>query len=384
MAAMKSPKFKPTKAYEGWRVNVPAMFAPNGKRLRRFFKSREKANGYAASLQARLLQHGAGAQILPPAQADAAVRAFAMLGGDVRPETLLEAVREYVDRHNTRLSSVPFEDAFSQFADAQPRSASYTQSLRQFRARLATLHGRMLCDVTARDIEEAMSEFPPSVFNFGLRILGGLFNYGRKRDLCASNPMEKLDRKKMLPGEVEIYSPAQTMALLKASEPELVPWLCACLFAGLRASEARKMTWGDFDFIEKFIRVRAAVSKTHRPRAIKMETNLREWLLPYRREDTGLIAPQGPNVLRTQLRDAHRASGVRQIKHGARHSYASYLLARDGNVDALLLCMGHTDAATTFRHYHRVASKRAAKTFWSIRPVTPQAAKKIVAISGAR
>ena len=35
---------------------------------------------------------------------------------------------------------------------------------------------------------------------------------------------------------------------------------------------------------------------------------------------------------------------------------------------ALLLNVGHEDAATTFRHYHRLASQRAAKTFWSIRP----------------
>jgi integrase len=154
------------------------------------------------------------------------------------------------------------------------------------------------------------------------------------------------------------------------------------MFAGLRASEARKMVWGDFDFAENFIRVRAAVSKTHRPRAIPMESNLREWLLPYQcRDSTSSIAPQGVNVLRSQLRAAHQASGVHQIKHGARHSYASFLLARDENIDRLLLNMGHEDAATTFRHYHRVATQRAAKTFWNIRP--GQETEKIIAMSPA-
>jgi integrase len=143
------------------------------------------------------------------------------------------------------------------------------------------------------------------------------------------------------------------------------------------------MTWGDFDFAENFIRVRAAISKTHRPRAIPMEPNLREWLLPYRREDSSLIAPQGVNVLRKQLRAAHQSAKVAQIKHGARHTYASYLLARDGSVDALLLNLGHEDAATTFRHYHRVASARAAKTFWSLRPMTRKAAEKVVAMVAA-
>lgn len=371
------------KTWEGWRLNIPAAFSANGKRSRQFFQTREKAEGFASKLRTRIVQHGTGAQILPPAQADAAVRAFAILGENAAPETLLEAVREYVNRHKTRLASVPFKDAFKQFADAQPRSPSYAQSLRQFRARLSILHGRMLCDITAKDIEEAMKDFPPSVFNYGIRILGGLFNYGRKRDLCISNPIEKLDRKKLPPREVEIYTPAEVDRLLAVGDPSLIPWLATCMFAGLRAAEARKMMWGDFDFAENFIRVRAAVSKTHRPRAIPMEKNLHEWLLPYRRGDSELIAPQGVNVLRSQLRAAHQASGVRQIKHGPRHSYASYLLARDGSVDALLLNMGHEDAATTFRHYHRVASQRAAKTFWSIRPPT-SATEKIVAMSGTR
>ena len=374
----KAPRFKAVKTPKGWRLNIPAALSADGKRSRRFFKSREEAEGFGTKLRTQIAQHGI--RILPPAQADAAVRAFAMLGNDATPETLLDAVREYKKRQGTRLTSVPFEDAFEAFADAQPRSASYSQSLRQFRARLTALHGRMLCDISARDIEQAMNDFPPSVFNFGLRILGGLFNYGRKRDLCITNPIEKLDRKKLPPKEVEIYTPAQAVALLEASDPSLVPWLCVCMFAGLRASEARKITWNDFDFSENFIRVRAAVSKTHRPRAIPMEPNLREWLLPCRREDQSLIAPQGLNVLRSQLRAAHQASGVRQIKHGPRHSYASYLLARDGSVDGLLLNMGHEDAATTFRHYHRVASARAAKTFWSIRPPESES-EKIVAMT---
>jgi integrase len=380
---MKAPRFKAVKTPKGWRLNVPAALSPDGKRSRRFFRSRDEADGFASKLRTQLAQHGTAAtRILPPAQADSAVRAFAMLGKDAGPEILLDAVREYIARHNTRLASVAFEDAFEQFTDSQPRSASYRQSLRQYRARLSALHGRMLCDLTARDVERAMDSFPPSVFNFGLRILGGLFNYGRKRDLCATNPIEKLDRKKLPPREVEIYTPAQAAALLEAADPSLIPWLSTCMFAGLRASEARKLVWGDFDFSENFIRVRAIVSKTHRPRAIPMEANLRDWLLPYS-EDSALIAPQGLNVLRSQLRAAHQASGVRQIKHGPRHSYASYLLARDGSVDALLLNLGHEDAAIMFRHYHRVASQRAAKTFWSIRPPS-KADGKIVAMAAAR
>jgi integrase/recombinase XerD len=239
----------------------------------------------------------------------------------------------------------------------------------------------MLCDITSRDVEAAMSDFPSTVFNYGLRILGGLFNYGRKRDLCATNPIEKLDRKKLAPTEVEIYTPTQVKSLMEAAPSALVPWLSLCMFAGLRGSEARKMVWGDLDFAESFIRIRATVAKTRRPRAIPMEANLRQWLLPFRQESSAPIAPQGANALRSQLRATHQSSEVSQIKHGPRHSYASYLLARDGSIDALTLNMGHTDPETTFRHYHRVATARAAKTFWRIGPNEAERGK-IVAMVG--
>jgi integrase len=375
---MKAPRFKVVKTSKGWLVNVPAALSGEKKRARKFFRTREQAEGFANNVRAKFVEHGTSARILPPTQADAATRAFALLGADATPEILIEAAREYVERHNTRLASVPFEEAFRQFTDAQTRSGSYAQSLRQYKARLSSLHGRMLCDITAREVEAAMTGFPPTVFNYGLRILGGLFNYGRKRDLCATNPIEKLDRKKLPPREVEIYTPGEAAALMEAATPSLIPWLATCMFAGLRASEARQMTWGDFDFVENFIRVRAAVSKTRSPRAIPMNANLRGWLLPHRREDAVLIAPQGLNVIRSQLRAAHRTADVKQVKHGPRHSYASYLLARDGDVDALVLSLGHDDPATTFRHYHRVASVRAAKAFWSIYPCG--FSEKIVAI----
>ena len=262
----RTPRFKPVKTRKGWRLNIPAVLSATGKRSRRFFKSRELTEGFAQKLRVQIAQYGT--RILPPAQTDAAVRAFRLLGSDATPEMLLDAVRQYVK--GAQLQSALFEDAFEAFTTAQPRSTSYNQSLRQFRARLAVLHGRLLCDISARDVEEAMGDFPPSVFNFGLRILGGLFNYARKRDLCVSNPIGKLDRKKLPPREVEIYTPHEVTSLLEASAPSLLPWLCSMMFAGLRASEARQMVWSDFDFSENFIRVRALVSKTHRPRAIAL------------------------------------------------------------------------------------------------------------------
>src|SRR5262245_4575644 len=105
---MKAPRFKAVKTSKGWRLNIPATLSPEGNRSRRFFQGRDEAEGFATKLRMQLAKHGASAPILPPAQADSALRAFAMLGKDAAPETLLDAVREYLARHNTRLASVAF------------------------------------------------------------------------------------------------------------------------------------------------------------------------------------------------------------------------------------------------------------------------------------
>ena len=62
-----------------------------------------------------------------------------------------------------------------------------------------------------------------------------------------------------------------------------------------------------------------------------------------------------------------------------RHSFASYHLAEHGDIDALVIALGHRGNPTVlWEHYHRAVKKSAAKAFWAIRPA--EAAQKTVAI----
>lgn len=363
-------QYKTTETPYGWEVNVPPKLSDTGKRQRRYFDTRKLAAGFISSLRVRVENHGTGARMLNAWQEEQAAAAFGLIEGAGIEKQLAEIVADFIDRLNKRKASVTFADAFGKFevADTGRRSDSYKRSLRQFKDRLEVLHTKMLCDIRPSDLDAAMTGFPASVYNYGMRILGGVFNFGKKREWCDENPVEKLDRKTRPTSEVHIYTPGQVAAIMAAADSQLAPWLSVCMFAGLRASEARQITWGDIDLVEKFVRVRAAVSKTRHPRAIAISDNLRQWLLANRKTPENLIAPQGLNVLRRQLREAHKAAGVPQIKHGPRHCFASYLLSRDGDIDALTLAMGHDDADTTFRHYHRTASKKDAVKFWKIVP----------------
>src|SRR5260370_1212122 len=106
---MKAPRFKPVRSSKGWRLNIPATLAVDGKRSRRFFKSRDEAEGEARKRGTNFVRHGPGTRFLPPAKGEGAARAYTILEKDPARKTLLDAFRKYLNRHKMRLASVPFE-----------------------------------------------------------------------------------------------------------------------------------------------------------------------------------------------------------------------------------------------------------------------------------
>jgi hypothetical protein len=84
--------------------------------------------------------------------------------------------------------------------------------------------------------------------------------------------------------------------------------------------------------------------------------------------------------VRVPFRKLHKESGIRLKPNALRHSFSSYFLSQYGDIDALVLALGHRGSpAVLWEHYHRAVKKSAAKAFWAIRPMA--AAQKIVAIA---
>jgi integrase len=319
-----------------------------------------------------------GASILPPAQQEQAASAFGLLGP--YNVSLDEVVRDWVDRRKAAEMSIPYEAAMDGFMEYRKRSASYTRSIRQTRNRLTGLHGKRLNEITPEALTRAMDGMPPSVRNFTIRILGGLFNFGIKRGFCADNPLRRLDLSQRDPFEIQLYSVEEAGAIMAAAEKYaagLVPFLAVSFFCGVRRAEALRLDWSAIDLHENFVRLPSAITKTRQVRHIDISENCRRWLVPY--AGSGRIFPFSGEVLRDRLADLQEKHGVPTIKHGARHSFASYWLALHGDIDKLCRFLGHDDPGTTFRHYAKAATKREAERFWTIAPKT---APKVVAFRG--
>jgi integrase len=368
---------KDAKRNKPWRVDIPARVSPTGKRQRFFFETKADAQVYAEKQRIRLQNFGSqGASILPPAQQEQAANALALL----QPYgiSLNEIVRDWISRKKASEASITYEAAMDAFMDWRKRSASYQRSIRQTRNRLASLHGRLLNEITPECLTKAMDGMTPSVRNFTIRILGGLFNFGIKRGFCSDNPVRRLDLSQRDPFEIELYTVEEVAAIMTAAEKHaaiLIPYLAVSFFCGIRRAEALRLDWSAIDLHEGFVKLPAAITKTRRGRHIDISENCRAWLVA-RAMESGRIFPFSENVLRDRLGDLWEKHKVRTIKHGPRHAFASYWLAKCGDINKLCQFLGHDDPETTFKHYAKAATKREAEKFWAI---MPKAAPKVVA-----
>jgi len=286
--------------------------------------------------------------------------------------TLNEVVSDWITRRQAAEASISFEAAMDAFIERDKRSPSYARSIRQTRNRLESLHGKLLNTITPADLVLAMDAMPGSVRNFTIRILGGLFNFGIKRGHCAENPCKKLDFVRLDPVEIEIYTPSEVATIFAKAEKhdrQLVPFLAISFFCGLRRAEALRLDWSAIDLHENFVKLPAAITKKRQTRHVEIAENCALWLAPHLKE-AGRIAPYTPDALRKRLGALKAHHKVRTIKHGPRHCFASYWLAKHGDINQLCRFIGD-ESETTFKHYAKAATKREAEKYWAI---TPEAA----------
>jgi len=103
------------------------------------------------------------------------------------------------------------------------------------------------------------------------------------------------------------------------------------------------------------------------------------WVNAYRQaggKTEGALIPFTPAVLRTKRREALKATGIRWIQQGMRHTFCSAWLAINHDVNRLVLLSGHNNPETMWRFYHRGMREKEAARFWAF---VPPSVNKIVA-----
>lgn len=365
-------------------VNLPAAISNTGRRERRYFDNKGAAGEFSRQQKIRLENYGTSSTYLPAGKVEEAQAAFEKLRGT--GIGLSEAIDQVLKWKRAREKTVTFKAMFERFMEAKgERSAAYRTALRCTLPRFAALHDRLVCEISAADIEDQLRGMRPSVRNAFLRYLRAVFNFGVRREWCSDNPVRRIEMER-LKMRKEMLSNAQVAALLRAAvdtDPEMLPYLVFCVFAGIRPAEVGRLEWGNVNFEEKFIEVPEEKSKTAMRRIVDMEPLLARWLDYYVRaggRTEGAVVPR--KNPRTRLRAIRARAGFKHWPQDApRRTYASNWLAANHDVNRLNNLMGHSSPAMLWRHYHKAVTRKQAATFWKIDP--PKIPNKMVRFAAA-
>lgn len=260
-------------------------------------------------------------------------------------------------------------DTVNAFLLAKARNGRSDRYLRQLRVVMmhfcAGRARRPITSITVGEIERWLGdgEWAARTQRGYLSDVRTLFNFAERRGLVSRSPAAGVE----LPRTEDfkppkIHTPLQVQQVLDAArdrDPDVCRHMAVRYFAGVRSSEAHRLTEENIMLDRGVIEVPAAKSKTRRRRLVEIQPNLRAWL-----ELGGEMRPMSD--YRT-IRPVLRASKVEWFQNVTRHSFVSYHLAQFQNAGKTALQAGHTEQMV-FQHYRELVMPADAAAFWSIVP----------------
>src|SRR5690606_27767442 len=155
-------------------------FSESGKRERFYFKTREEAKTFSEQQKVRIKNHGAVTELLTPAQREAAVAAFRILG-DVPAARLIDVVRHHKEMEKQKRASIPVKDLCTHFTQNHAgKSPHYRRQLRTALDRLKAIEKQVI-EVAASDLDGLLTDLPASNRNAHLRVFKAAFNFALKK-----------------------------------------------------------------------------------------------------------------------------------------------------------------------------------------------------------
>jgi integrase len=351
----------------------------NGKRERKFFKTRAEADTYAEQQRTARENMGTAAFSIDDALRHDAITAKQILAPF--KATLTEAAKYFVKHARPKGGTKSMIDLVTEMLDSRRKLGRRPSTVADYKFvfnRFNRSYGeRMAHDVHAQDVEHWLDGNTKSLATrrIYMKFLNTLFAYALKRGYVAMNPMEGLEMPQVLLKPPAIFTVEQAISLLQAvverPELELLPYISIGLFAGLRPTEMTRLEWSHIRLDQRVILVNADASKTSQKRFVDISDNLFAWLTPIARESGSLT----PRSLPVRVREAWRKT--KEYEHGKienwpqdgmRHSFASYHLAQHKNAPLTSLQMGHTSPQMLFNHYRNLVLAADADRFWKIMP----------------
>ena len=408
-----------------WAVVTPAALSPDAKRHISFFSSEAEAKQHTAELRRMSRTYGAAATTLPPGDAAAYAAALSALPdgislataaqlaaqlitefGDLGTAIELARAGQLAKEQANSWPDVTIETALERMNELKSYQRPTSQASRRAKMGLFIRSNPLLCvnvplhRLSRRDLIEAINHAAgkkPRTYNSVLIELKALLSWAVEQGLAPENPLAGAKKIPIKEQEIRPLSPLQMQALLAACRPAtalertaganlpsgyarrreaqdttlLAPYFALQAFAGLRPTEAARLTWDDVDLHEGIISIRQDTSKTGGIRHVPMNSTIKAWLAltPMARR-RGHIVPQAGLKIRIQA--VHGRAGFRGTWQAdcLRHSFASYALKSGMNLADVQAAMGHASLNLLRARYLnlRGLTAAAAAAWWAIMP----------------
>jgi len=360
---------KEDKKTKRWRIEG---YRENGKRSRKFYKTKIDAEQKLKELQMLQEREGLEAQHLPPESRRDAASALKLLAP--YSVTLVDAAKFYVSHQEQAGKSKTIDQALAEYLLRMKQHRLRERSLNDARVRLtkfaATYGSTLVCNIQPKNIHDwihGLGNFEAQTLNNYITILKTFFKYCMDSEYISFNPVVKVKKLKIAKKPIVFYTPTEMKTLLSGLTEDCIPMVAIGAFAGVRTEERCKLTWEDINFETKTIVISAENAKTPSRRTIAIQPVLESWLEPHKNK-TGLIWPKGtPDSWHKHFSKARKAAKIAKWDENVlRHSFASYHLAYFNDILTLTREMGHNSGNMLFKHYAEVVSKADATSYWSL------------------
>ena len=351
--------------YSPWETN------PDGtaKRVKRFFKSKAERDEEIDRLTKRYQANGssAGATLAPADEED-----FRIAKGMLPPGvSLREACRYYATQHV--IKGPPLKDALAAYVAACRRrgmNERWVSAIESVCGRVITyLPAGIHCgDVTTeqlrRWIDSMKGVYVDETRNNWRRILHGAYEQWIMPEYrLTANPVSRVEIPKVDRPPPRFYPTEEVRRILQAAlwtDPDLLAVFALRFFAGFRMSEILRMPEGCLLFESGVIDVPGILESedpnTGRKDRIQITKNRKRhivenvpWLWPW----LSFCPVIDTRNFLERMREVRHLAGVKSIKNGDRHSFATYHCALRKNANETMLIMGQEEDSKAFWNHYR-------------------------------